>query len=198
MDRALQLDPNVAEAHASRGNILDALGRRDEAKAAFERALALNPNYATAHQWYGRLLWGLGDMGRAEMELRRAAELDPLAPIMAGNYGLYLNSVRRYREALAAGDRAVALQPGFAQGQLVRGQALLGLKRLPEAALLFREIISTPDTGGTFRRAGFLEAQLALAGDPAPAQAQLAELQAATTRDSLPRGISADGPGTPG
>jgi adenylate cyclase len=176
VDRALQIDPNLAEAHASRGNILERFGRKDESRAAFERSLALNPNYATAHQWYGRLLWSRGDLDRADAELRRAEELDPIAPIMPGNYGMLLNTMRRYREALAAGDRAVAIQPEFPQGKLVRANALLGLGRKEEAAAIYREFISNPEVGGILRRPWFLAGQLALAGDPSAAQAKLAQL----------------------
>jgi len=179
VDRALKIDPNLAEAHASRGNVLAALERPDESRAAFERALALNPNYATAHQWYGRLLWAQGDLSRAEAELRRAEELDPIAPIMPGNYGMLLNTMRRYREALAASDRADAIQRGFPQGQLVRANALLGLGRKAEAAVLFREIIAAPERGGILQRPWFLAASLALAGDRGAAQEKLAQLQRA-------------------
>jgi TolB-like protein len=82
--RALALDDNLAEAHASLGMIKaqydwDAKGAEHE----FQRAIELNPNYAIAHQWYGMHLFATARFEAAHVELDKAQELDPLSLFVA-------------------------------------------------------------------------------------------------------------------
>lgn len=87
VERALELDPQLAEAHASRG-FLDRL-RNDSAGAerALRRALELNPDYPMAHAWLGLTLTDLGRLREARAEFERAYEADPLSPIIGSNLG---------------------------------------------------------------------------------------------------------------
>ena len=54
-DRARQLEPDRAEAHTNLGSVYFALGRHDEARAAFERALAIDPGQVEARENLNRL-----------------------------------------------------------------------------------------------------------------------------------------------
>src|SRR5471032_2382097 len=65
-DEALRLDPNFAEAHGNRANILATAGFPDEAIKSFDRALALNPN--SVPDWLNRGAL-LQDLGRSEQAL---------------------------------------------------------------------------------------------------------------------------------
>src|SRR6202040_332763 len=89
-NKAVALDPNLAEPHAALGligNIFDfdfAMSMRE-----FEKAIALNPNYATAHHWFGNsLLECIGDFDRSIAEMKRALELDPLSIPINGDLGV--------------------------------------------------------------------------------------------------------------
>jgi TolB-like protein/Flp pilus assembly protein TadD len=80
--KALELDPSLAEAHASYGLILTNSYLLVEAEKEFEKAIALNPSYAPAHHWHSLLL---GELGRTEHAVREsfaAEELDPLSPVI--------------------------------------------------------------------------------------------------------------------
>lgn len=77
-DKALALDPNLADAHNSLGRIKynydwDWAG----AEESFRRAIELNPNSVNAHQFYFRLLTTLGRYDEAYAEIYKAQELDP-------------------------------------------------------------------------------------------------------------------------
>ncbi|MGH8496433.1 MAG: tetratricopeptide repeat protein [Gammaproteobacteria bacterium] len=87
VEKALQLDPKLAEAHASRG-FLDRL-RQDStgAERHLRRALELNPDYPMAHSWLGLTLTDLGRLREARAEFERAYESDPLSPIIGSNLG---------------------------------------------------------------------------------------------------------------
>src|SRR5436305_5086874 len=76
-EKALALDPKLAEAHASRGVALSAGQRYEEAKAEFEKAIALNPNSFEAHYFYARSSFAQGKIEQAVALFERAAEIKP-------------------------------------------------------------------------------------------------------------------------
>jgi adenylate cyclase len=77
IDRALALDPRLAEAHALRGVALINIACRREAISAFERALVLDPNNYAANYFYARYCFTEGDLNRAVIHFIRALEIQP-------------------------------------------------------------------------------------------------------------------------
>ncbi|QIK96846.1 tetratricopeptide repeat protein [Sphingomonas sp. HDW15A] len=76
-EKAIVLDPAVAEAYVARGVALAGTGKHAEAKASYERAILLDPASFDAHFAYGRYLIAVGKLEKAIPHLLRAAELDP-------------------------------------------------------------------------------------------------------------------------
>jgi adenylate cyclase len=76
-DKALELDPNLSEPHASRGAALTAAGKFDEAAREFDRALELDPDSFSAHFLYARSAILAGDLQRGAKLLERASEILP-------------------------------------------------------------------------------------------------------------------------
>jgi TolB-like protein len=112
--RALSLDSNLAEAHASLGFVFatydaDFAGAERE----YKRAIELNPNYTMAHQFYGVMLTRLGRQGESVAELRRALEIEPLSMIVNRNYGESFTFSRRYDESVAQLKKTLELDPTF-------------------------------------------------------------------------------------
>ena len=85
--KALELDPDLAEAHAALGLVkshydFDFAGARQE----FEKAIQLNPNYANAHLFYADGYFApMGEHEKAISEMNKALELDPFSPAL-NNY----------------------------------------------------------------------------------------------------------------
>lgn len=113
--RALEIDPGLAEPHASLAWIASwydydfAAGERE-----FERAIELNPRYPTAHYWFG---FCLGLMGRYEecyTEFERAIRLDPLSSTIHWGRGILLWCFRRFDQAIEAFEKTIELEPAFA------------------------------------------------------------------------------------
>jgi TolB-like protein len=78
--KALEFDPDLAEAHTSLGFIyVQYLWDWAKAEAEFRRALDVNPNYPSAHSMYARVLSVLGRFAEAEGEIAKAQVLDPLS-----------------------------------------------------------------------------------------------------------------------
>ncbi|MBI1762016.1 MAG: winged helix-turn-helix domain-containing protein [Acidobacteria bacterium] len=116
VERALQLDEQLAEAHATRGLIkfkfdFDLAG----AETAFQRAIELNPNYATTFHWYGDCLSRLDRFDEALRLLRQAERLDPLALALKEDIGTVYYRMRRYAEAEKQYRDVLAIDPGFAR-----------------------------------------------------------------------------------
>lgn len=81
-DRALRLDPMLAEGYSALGDVKFYYEWDWEgAEKAFQRANELNPNMAINHYHYAWLLAVLGRMDEAIVEQMRAQELDPLTPL---------------------------------------------------------------------------------------------------------------------
>ena len=118
--RAVQLDPGLAEAHASFAFIKfhferDFKGAEDE----FRKAIALKPNYATAHQWLGFLFSAEGRHDEAITEIRRAEQLEPRSAVISTAVANVLLYARRYDEAIAQAKRSLELDPGSVSAHAV-------------------------------------------------------------------------------
>ena len=74
-EKALELEPNLAEAHASRGMALSVSQRFQEAEKEFERALAEEPNLFEAHYFYGRSCYVQGKLAQTAVHWERAGEV---------------------------------------------------------------------------------------------------------------------------
>jgi serine/threonine-protein kinase len=112
--RALELDPNLAEAHATLAAIHAAHDydfRRAETE--YRTAIALNPNYATARQWYGGFLTTQGRFDEAMVQLEAARQLDPLSLIIPIQIGLRYYMDRQYDMAIQWFRSVFELSPDF-------------------------------------------------------------------------------------
>ncbi len=95
-DKALAIDPNLAEAQAARGEALGLIGRAQEAREAFERALALDPQNYDALVRYARARARADDHEKAVELLTRATEAWPEgseAPLALVNFLRRLNRI---------------------------------------------------------------------------------------------------------
>jgi eukaryotic-like serine/threonine-protein kinase len=120
--QALEIDADLAEAHASMG-VVQLLGDWDwvSSERSFKRAIELNPSYATAHHWYWTHLVTAGRFDDADREIREALKLDPLSPTISVNVGMQLYLARRFEEATAQLRKTLEMHPQFASTHLYLG-----------------------------------------------------------------------------
>ena len=132
--RALELDPNLAEAHASLGYIANTYDYDwDGAEEHFKTALRLNPNYATAHQWYAEHLAFRGRLDEALTEISIALELDPFSLVINRMMGNILVFWKRHDEAISQLNRTVELYPESPIVRFNLGEALASKGMYQEA-----------------------------------------------------------------
>ena len=125
-EKALELEPELAEAHTARGKVLGWYEWKfGEGELALRRAVAANPNYAEAHWALGSLLPTTGHMKEGLQEVRTAQLLDPLSPVTAYWHARYLLYSRRPEDAIEESRRSLNLDPDFAYGLSILGRAQL-------------------------------------------------------------------------
>ena len=109
--KAVEINPEDAEAHNNLGNTLQELGRLEEAEASYRQAIALKPGYAEAHSNLGNTLKELGRLDEAEASYAQAIAMKPDFAEAHGNLGNTLQELGRLDEAEASYTQAIALKP---------------------------------------------------------------------------------------
>lgn len=133
--KAIELDPNLAEAHA-------ALGTEDllyewnwpEAESELHRALELNPNSAEAHVAYASYLITASRFQEGLRESRLAFQLDPVAHFGHGNSLWHFLVARQYDETIIQCRKMLELQPNYFWAHSILGLALF-YKAKPDEAI---------------------------------------------------------------
>ena len=111
LDRAVEINPQLAEARGYRGKLLRNEWRWAEADAEFKKALELNPNLAWVHNSYALLLAEIMRFDDAVVETRRAVELDPLVFGAGADSAFVLMCAHHYDEAITEAKRVLKLNP---------------------------------------------------------------------------------------
>jgi len=112
--RALEIDPELAEAYTSLGAAKwwhD--WNRVEAEQDFQTAITLNPNYAVAHDHLGLLFAEMLEFDRASEALERARELDPLSLIINVHIALPHLFADRFDDAIQQLEQTLEMDPAF-------------------------------------------------------------------------------------
>jgi len=181
--RALDIDPAMAEAHASLGYARLFFDRDWRgAEASFLEAIRLNPAYPSAHQWYGWVLMATRRWPEMIASMRRAHDLDPLSLVINEHLGYALSLVGRHDDALRQLQATVDLDPGFALAHLRIGAVHLIEQRLDAAIEAMRSAVQL--SSGRFGL-GALGFTLALAGQRGEAEAVLRDLHDRATAEFI-------------
>jgi adenylate cyclase len=139
-EKALLLDSNLAEAHASRGVALSAGQRYEEAKNEFEKALALDPDSYEAHYFYARSNFAQGNVDRAAVLFERAAEIRPddyqvpcLLVAIYKSLGRPQDAKNAARKGVELAERELTLHPEDSRPAQIGSGALFALGKKDRA-----------------------------------------------------------------
>jgi TolB-like protein/tetratricopeptide (TPR) repeat protein len=141
VQKALELDPELADAHALLADVYQKRWQWADAEAEYKRALELNPNDSTASLGYATWLMCQGRMDDALSWSRRARELDPLG-VTGVVTGQILFFARRYDEAIRELRSVVAVRPGAVGPLWLLGFALIANHKPAEAIPLLKRVAS--------------------------------------------------------
>jgi TolB-like protein/tetratricopeptide (TPR) repeat protein len=124
--KALEIDPELAEAHTSRGFVrLFYDWDWQAAEEDFKRAFELNPNYTPAHTWYAFYHAATGSLDKAIREDKRALELDPLSITANVIMGTLLLRANQFEQARASFSKALEMDPNLVKTHGIFGQTLI-------------------------------------------------------------------------
>jgi tetratricopeptide (TPR) repeat protein len=112
--KALQLDENIAEAHASLGLTLLLSWDFRSAERELKRAIELRPNYAPAYYWYAQLLLFQRRYGESFSQDQKGFEIDPFSAWANTRMANCLADMDRIDEAMERFQRAMELSPNSA------------------------------------------------------------------------------------
>lgn len=114
IEKALEIDPDLGEAHATLG-FLKIFNEWDwkGAEAELKRSIEIKPGYATAHHWYATLLTIEGRQAEARIELERALEINPFSYNYLGDLGQAYYFSHDYENARKYCQKALDIYPDF-------------------------------------------------------------------------------------
>ena len=172
--RALELEPQLAEAHLSLACALAGAFDWRNAQVEFDRAIELNPNLAWAYEIYAWFLGGLGRLDEAIAKDKKAIELDPLNSFFQAALAYFLYHARQYDGAIVQIRKTLELDPDSTLGLHLLGCCLLWKGDTAGAIAEFQRS-KIMVTGAWYQ--GLLGYAYAISGERPKAEEMLRELE---------------------
>jgi eukaryotic-like serine/threonine-protein kinase len=179
-DRAVQLDPNLAEAQGAVGTSRRLSGRFPEAAASFTRAIQLDPKSFDSIAGLAETYAAMGRAADAERTFDRALALAPDSTNIVTRYATFCFAQGRYQKAAELYRRVTEMVPDGARGFTHLGAALQALGRYDDAAAAYERSIALAPSGSAYSNLGILRYD---AGRYADACAALEKASALTPND---------------
>jgi TolB-like protein/Flp pilus assembly protein TadD len=175
-ERALQLDPQVGEAHSVLANVSYSYDWDfDAAEREFQRALALGQNDPTAHLWFSHYCIVRNRLQQAHEENSRTLALDPVSPLFNTVRAEIYYNARQYDEAIAQGRRIIDQYPTYWLAYIWLGSAYREKKMYKDSLEQFAQ--ASKLSGNHPAITALYGHALALSGDTAGARRALADLR---------------------
>src|SRR5262249_37952574 len=133
-EKAIQLDPLLAEAHGALGMVYARDGQWEQSEKSFRRAIELDPNNSQTHNDFSTwLLEPLGRIEEAVRQMRLAVKADPLSSFIQGRLGVLLISTGKFDEAaeLCAGSPVCLGRARLGQGRIEEAIRILAASGTP-------------------------------------------------------------------
>jgi tetratricopeptide (TPR) repeat protein len=147
--KALEIEPDINEAHASLAYTNLYTWKWKKSEEGFKKAIRLDPGYSTAHQWYGNLLCALNRLDEARREFGIARQLDPLSLIInTGEAWSYYYS-RMYEDAAKKFRRTLEMDPSFPPAVLWLARTYEQVGRIEESISILERLMTFEDTPNT-------------------------------------------------
>jgi TolB-like protein/Flp pilus assembly protein TadD len=187
-ERALELDPDLAEAHTTLGLVSLVYERNfEESERRFRRAQELKPSYPTAHLWHCLHCIATGQLEEAHAEAQQTHELDPLSPIGSTLPAIAAYYDRQYERAVEQLRPVTALEPSYPMVHLFTGYAECAVQRPERAIVAFGNALKlSPGDAPNVVALSRLGYAYGLAGEDEKALAILQQLEDIALREWVP------------
>ena len=184
--KALELDGELAEAHAALAGLKEDDGDWEAAERELKRAIELDPNSVTVHNYYQTYLSRMGRYDEAIAEAKKEQELDPRSANLTAVLGYQFYFARRYDEAIAQFKKSIDIDPNSAPAHARLGITYLQEGMNEEAILELekaRALDNSPERPGRFAWPAYA---YAVSGQRNKALQMLAELREQAKQRPIP------------
>ena len=183
--KAIELDPGLAEGHASLADVLLHFDRDWQgADHEYRRSIQCNPAYGLGYHWYSNLLAARGRHEAAYLAIMHALEIDPVSIINQVWAGVTSHMAHRFEQAIEHYRSALELDPQFVWAHMYMAQALEQTGDFKQALREFEKTIQL--AGGSNCVKAMKAHAYAAAGDKSSARQILRELKNALPRQCTP------------
>lgn len=142
--RALEIDPNLAEGHEVLATVLKNYEWNWKAgEQEYERALELNPNYTTAHYHYSYLLAESGRFDEAIREATEALSRDPMSPLLNAGLAFVFLLSDNFDRCIHQALTAIEVDPGMILGYFSLGNAYEQKEQYAQAIEVYEKGIAS-------------------------------------------------------
>jgi serine/threonine protein kinase/Flp pilus assembly protein TadD len=137
--KAVELAPNLAEAHFALGQVKFSDWQWAEAEREYKLSIELNPNLAKAYSGLQGYLVVMGRYDEAIAEAKRSVELDPVDYVAATRLSIAFHRARRYDETIETAKRVIEMEPNFFFSHLALADAYAAKGMYKEAIAEYQE-----------------------------------------------------------
>jgi len=155
--KALDIDPSLAETHATMGLVSTYLWEWAEAENHFKRSIELNPNYPSTRHWYSRLLRPMGRFEEAFEQIMLAKKGDELSVAISANVAENLFEKGDVQGAVNEARRGLEIAPTWTHYRIL-ANSYLRLGQMEEALANARKAVELMDGSPTQKVWGYVQA----------------------------------------
>ena len=133
LNKAIELNPNYAEAYNNRGNAYSYLKQYTKSMQNFNKAIELDPGYVWAYNNRGNAYSNLKQYRKAIQDYDKAIELDPNYAEAYLNRGMIYFYLKQYAKSMQDFNKVIVLNPNYAEAYLLRAGTYLALQQFSNA-----------------------------------------------------------------
>jgi predicted O-linked N-acetylglucosamine transferase (SPINDLY family) len=141
-ERAIAIDPNLAEAFCNLGISQRKSGNPSAAISAYDRAIEIDPLLVEAYCNKGVALKEIGLIEESILTLKHAVSIAPNHPESHGNLGVALQKSKQFDVAIESYTRAIELNPGFVDAHYNLAFLYQELNQLESALKGFKKVLA--------------------------------------------------------
>jgi len=146
--RAIAIDGQLAEPHASLASVNEMSWQWAEAEREYKRAIELNPNYATGYHWYSNFLKNLDRYDESAVMIKRAHEIDPLSSAISINISRMHQFQNNHNASIENSLKIIELDPNFPGAYQSLGLSYLKQGRNAEALASLEKAVELSNRAG--------------------------------------------------